>query len=552
MRTVPLHESLRVEFKSDAKRLADDELLAAAVCLANTEGGMLYIGVEDDGTITGLHQAHQNTTSLIAMIANGTNPPLSVRCELLQEEGRAVARIEVPKSERLVATSKGLLQRRRIQANGKPECIPFYPTEFMSRQSDLGLLDYSAMPVMSAEITDLNPLERERLRQLIDKYGGDRYLVGLSDDELDGALGLIRREQDRLVPTVAGLLILGREAALRQHVPTHEIGFQVLQGTDVKVNEFYRMPLLWIFERVISQFTARVSEDELQFGLFRVPVPDYDLRAFREAFVNALVHRDYTRLNAIYIQWKDEGITISDPGGFVEGVSLANLLVVEPHPRNPYLADIFKRVGLTERTGRGVDLIYQGMLRYGRPAPDYSLSSREAVRVTLAGGEADLGLLRIILEEEKRMNTSTLPVDTLLALNLLRRERRIDTSMLALAIQRDQGAARTVLEKLVETGLIEARGIKKGRMYVLSPQMYRILGQPEGYIRQAGFDDIQQEQMILQYIDVTGKITRNEAADLCKINEDQAFRLLRKLTKQAKIRREGEGRATVYMKGTSA
>jgi ATP-dependent DNA helicase RecG len=307
MRTVPLHESLKVEFKSDVKRLSDDELSAAVVCLANTEGGEIYIGVEDDGTITGLHPMHQNATSLSALIANGTNPPQSVRCVTFQEEGQNVARIEVPKSDRLVATSKGLLQRRRIQANGKPECIPFYPPEFMSRQSDLGVLDYSALPVTGAQTTDLNPLERERLRQLIAKYGGDRYLVGLSDDELDGALGLIRRENDHIVPTAAGLLILGREAALRQHLPTHEIAFQVLQGTDVKVNEFYRAPLLWVFERVIDQFTARVSEDEMQFGLFRVPVPDYDLRAFREAFVNALVHRDYTRLNAIYIQWKDEG-----------------------------------------------------------------------------------------------------------------------------------------------------------------------------------------------------------------------------------------------------
>jgi hypothetical protein len=46
------------------------------------------------------------------------------------------------------------------------------------------------------------------------------------------------------VPTVAGLLILGREAALREHLPTHEVAFQVLDGTHVRVNDFYRTPLL--------------------------------------------------------------------------------------------------------------------------------------------------------------------------------------------------------------------------------------------------------------------------------------------------------------------
>src|SRR6185437_747113 len=126
---------------------------------------------------------------------------------------------------------------------------PFYPHEFVSRQSDLGTLDYSALPIKGANVDDLDPLERERLRQLIERYGGDRTLVGLSDEEVEGALGLVRREEGRRVPTVAGLLLLGREAALRDHLPTHEVAFQMLSGTYVRVNDFYRTPLLKTFER---------------------------------------------------------------------------------------------------------------------------------------------------------------------------------------------------------------------------------------------------------------------------------------------------------------
>jgi len=112
-------------------------------------------------------------------------------------------------------------------------------------------------------------------------------------------------------------------------------------------------------------------------------VPNYDLRAFRESFVNALVHRDYTRLGAVHVRWEQEAIIVSNPGGFVEGVTLENLLVVEPRPRNPLLADAMKRIGLAERTGCSVDLIYEGMLRYGRPAPDYQRSDRYSVVVRL-------------------------------------------------------------------------------------------------------------------------------------------------------------------------
>ena len=104
-----------------------------------------------------------------------------------QEAGRTVARIDVPKSVRLVATAEGLLQRRHLQADGTPQCVPFHPHEFASRQSDLGVLDYAALPAAKATEADFDPLERERLRQLVERYGGDRLLLTLSDEELDGA-----------------------------------------------------------------------------------------------------------------------------------------------------------------------------------------------------------------------------------------------------------------------------------------------------------------------------------------------------------------------------
>ncbi|MEZ2247282.1 hypothetical protein [Microcoleus sp.] len=111
------------------------------------------------------------------------------------------------------------------------------------------------------------------------EFKSDRTLLSLTDEELDGALGFVRSENGVRFPTVVGLLILGRESALREHLPTHEVAFQVLEGTQVRVNDFYRTPLVKLFERVMEQFEVRVEEDEVQIGLFRVPVPNYDRRA---------------------------------------------------------------------------------------------------------------------------------------------------------------------------------------------------------------------------------------------------------------------------------
>lgn len=537
-------ESLTLEFKSDLKCLSDRELVAAVVALANTEGGDLLLGVEDDGTVTGLHPNHENVSGLPAMVANKTNPSISVRVELVEVDGRKVARISVPKSRQLVSTSEGLLQRRRLMANGKPQAVPFYPHEFIQRQSSMGLADPSAMPVREVSADELDPLQRLRIRNAIRKYGGDQSLLPLADAELDGALGLTTSIDGREFPTLAGLLILSNEGMLRRHLPAYEVAFQVLRGTNVLVNEFFRKPLLETFEEVELLFKARVTEEEIQVGLFRVPIPNFDRRAFREAFVNALVHRDFNRLGAVHVRIDDDGLSISNPGGFVDGVTLDNLLVVSPRSRNPLLADIIKRIGLAERTGRGIDRIFEGMLRYGRPAPDYSMSDSSTVTVQMLGVDADLEFLKMIIEQEDR--TGGMPIDSLIILSRLREERRLTTSDLAVSVQKTEATVRASIEKLTEAGLVDAHGTGRGRTYTLSAKVYQRAGQKAAYVRQAGFDPIQQEQMVLSFIDKHGSIKRADVAELCHLSLPQAYRLLKRLEKQGKIIQSGKMRHAFY------
>jgi ATP-dependent DNA helicase RecG len=416
-----------------------------------------------------------------------------------------------------------------------PERLPFLPHS-----------DYSALPVAGATLADLDALERQRLRQAIEHYGGDRTLLRLDDESFDGALGLTRTEAGVRRPTVAGLLLMGREGALREHLPTHEVAFQVLAGTDVKVNDFYRWPLVRLFERVDEQFSIRVVEEEMQAGLFRVPIPTVDRRAFREALVNALVHRDFTRLGAVHVRWNEDELSISSPGGFVEGVTLDNLLVVEPKPRNPLLADAMKRIGLAERTGRGVDLIYQGLLRFGRPAPDYSRSDRVGVTVALSAAPADRNFLSVVLEQEGRLG-GPLPVESLLLLSRLREVRRLDAAEVGALIQKPATATRVLLERLVESGLIQAHGNTRARTYTLSPEIYRQLGEDAAYVRQAGFSRLQQEQMVLSMARQKGTISRKDVADLCQLGDHQATRLLGQLVAEGKLLRQGERKSAVYV-----
>ncbi len=550
--TLPLAETLTVEFKSDRKRLPDDELVESLVCMANTDGGELWLGVEDDGTPTGLHQAHQNLFGLPGLVAARTSPSLAVRVEPVELAGVRVARITVPKSSGEVATTAGVYLRRRIKQDGTPECVALLPHERSSRASRFGLVDVSAQAVAGATLADFDPLERERLRQTVRQYGGDRVLLELDDEAMDGALGFTTRDEaGQRVPTLTGLLLIGRETALRDKVPTHEFAFQVLAREAVAFNEFRRFPLLKALDWLETNFRPYNPEREIQVGLFRVPVPKVDMGAFREAVANALVHRDYHRLSAVHVRLDDDGLTISNPGGLVEGVTLDNLLITEPRPRNRTLADAMKRVGIVERSGRGVDTIYRGMLRFGRPEPDYSRTDSNSVVLQLETASADEVFLKLVVEQEGRQGGAPLPIDSLIALAALREHKRLSAEGLASHIQRDAVRARRTLERLVEAGLVEAHGNVRSRSYTLSADMYRAKGEQVAYTRQTGFSSLQHEQLVLGHVRHYGRIQRSEAMELCRLSGDQAQKLLKRLTADGRLVKQGEKRWTFYTLGDS-
>ena len=194
--------------------------------------------------------------------------------------------------------------------------------------------------------------------------------------------------------------------------------------------------------------------------------------AFREGLINAFCHRDYSILQSVRVAVEDEGLTISSPGGFIEGVNLDNLLTVEPHGRNPVLTDALKRIGLAEKTGRGIDRIFEGSIVYGRPLPDYSETTPAYVKLFIQRAEPDLAFARMISNEENRLGRS-LPINSLLILSALRMQRRLNIHELTSAVHLNEVRVKANVEKLVEAGLVEAVGSNKARSYILSSKVYK-------------------------------------------------------------------------------
>ena len=411
--------------------------------------------------------------------------------------------------------------------------------------SSLSLLDYSAQPVPDATYQDLDPVERERLRNIIRSYRGETALLELNDEELDKALQLVTMQDGAIVPTFSGMLLIGRKEALKRHMPTAEASIQVLVGTDIKVNESFYLPILAAFEKISDTFSAWNHSEEMEQGLFRITIPDYDPRAFREALVNAFCHRDYSVLGRVLIQITDEGMTISNPGGFIDGIRADNLLDAEPHGRNPALADAMKRIGLAERTGRGIDRIFEGSLLYGRLLPDYSNSTQSSVKLFIPKGPTDKAFICMVSEEQQRLGRS-LPIHLLLALDAVKQLHRASVQDVAERIHTDEGRVRVVLETLVESGLVERLGNGRGRYYIMSSRYSQKTNNAVEYVRNRDIDALRHQELVMQLAQTKGEVTRADVVELLHVTPSQAYRILKMLKDAGQLSLEGTGAGAKY------
>ena len=547
MRTVPTREMLDVEFKSDVKCYPDHDLIEEIVGMANTVGGILYLGVEDDGTITGVHKKHKDAIGVTALIANSTVPPISVRAEIITEEDRDILKIEIPRSRGVVSTTSGKILRRRLKLDGSPEVIPMYPYEIPSRLSELGMLDYSAQPLPGATLEDFDPNQRVRLRKIIQsRQGGEKALLALPDDELDIALHFVTDVAGKYVPTVTGMLLIGKEDRIAELIPTARACFQVLEGTAIRINEDSTKCLLELFETYETYIKAWNPERETEYGLFRIPIPEFDWAAFREGLVNAFCHRDYTMLGAVRVLIDDEGMTISNPGGFIDGVNLKNLLTVEPHGRNPALADAMKRIGLAEKTGRGIDRIFEGSIVYGRPWPDYSESTSRNIKLFIQRAKADLPFAKFVADEQNRQGRS-LSIYTLMILSVLYNEKRSTIDRIVEMTNLSENKVRSAMEIMVESGLAEASGRGKNRSYILGKKIYRENDEAIQYVRQTDIDSIRYPELVMKLAHTqNGIISKQDVTELLNVTPTQAYTIIKKLQNEGKLERICSGKYAKY------
>lgn len=485
------------------------EAIEYSVCFANKNGGVIVFGVKDRtrgraNAVTGCTRYDLDVWR--RGIYDGTRPNLTVDIEELGVPEGMLLLVRVPKCPpQAYGTSSGVF-KIRVGKN----CMPMDPATFQRLQVAAGAIDWSAEIAEKCSLDDVDPVEVARLRNILKAKRPSSTLNGLKDSDLLKAIGALRDGK----PTRACILTVGTKDALSRHFPQHEMIYLYLEKkTEIEKRENLKAPLLHTITRVEELLKANNPIRTLKAGLFHIDIPAYPDEVVREALLNALIHRDYLAVGSVYVRHLPRELVVSNPGGFVGGITPKNILHAEAKQRNRLLAEIFEKIGLVERAGIGRQRIFIPTLAFGKRPPVYE-ADEHTVKLTIFDGTYDEALAGYVAERQR--GGHDFEIDELLLLAYLREHPEIDVAAAAEFCQRPQARIRDILDRLSQQkdAWLERRGRKGGVTYHLTRGAAAKLASKAAYTKARGIDPIRFPEMIRAYVAQHGSINNSECREL--------------------------------------
>lgn len=512
-----------------------------AVCFANQKGGTMVLGVRDnvkgrENAVTGC--SGYNIHEIKSSVYEATDPKILIDIEELnfEETGVTLLLVHIPQGIGVYTTTDGT-GKIRI---GKT-CKPLTGSMRQRRLVELGLLDVSGEAISKLSEEDLDKLEIERLRNIIRARNPKSSLLKLGEKELLKNIGIIKDN----IPTVAGVLLVGKEETIEEHAPAHEVIYLHMKN-DVSYDQRSdcKKGILHILEDIYKNIEIYNKITTIKMGLFHFEIEDFPKDTYREAILKALLHRDYSEGGAVFIKHYKDRIEISNPGGFISGITPENIIRQDSRPRNRHLAEALRRIGLVEKAGMGIKGMFYTQLASGKETPTYS-SDEHNVRVVIKNGTLDEPFVRFIKESEKK--GKELGLEELLILSILKRQREVSLNEAIHILQLDALRTREILMKMTNRGYLEKSGIKRGQVFRLSGNLYKQLGESISYVRERGIDEVRYPELVLKFVKEYGSISNRQVRELLGVDRNRAFRILSQLEAGKKIKKIGSGRGATYV-----
>lgn len=329
------YESERIEYKS---QLVDD-IYKEVIAFANTDGGVIYIGVDDQGNVTGIEHVDETYTRLTNGIRDAIQPDVTMFVRYILQDNQVI-RIEVGEGSYKPYYLKGKgLKPNGVYVRQGATCVQASPEQIrqMIKDSDGDVFE------------DMRSLRQELTFDEAEAAFG-RYKVEFAEDKYI-ALGLRNIHDDQYTNLA---LILSDQC---QHTTKIAV-FGDTENTIFKDAKEFGGSLFKQLDDSYS-YLALCNRTAATFkGLERIEKPDYPEEAIREGLLNALVHRDYSYSGSIIINVNEACMEFISIGGLLPGLSAEDIRSGISQPRNRKLAEIFHRLRLIESYGTGIRKIY--------------------------------------------------------------------------------------------------------------------------------------------------------------------------------------------------
>lgn len=426
-----LSESTTVEFK----RQVTDEIRKTVIAFANTEGGSIYIGLNNDGSITGIENADSEMLKLSNMIRDSIKPDItmfvSYSCDEMQ--GRIVIVVTVQKGTECpyYLASKGLRPEGVFVRQGTSS-VPATENAIRKMIKDTDGDNFEKMRSLNQELTFNATMQVFKDRKT---PFGDRHFKTLRLKNEDGLFtNLALLLSDQCSHTIKAAVFEGTSKTIFKD--RREFDGSILK----QLNDAYAY--ISQFNRVRAEFS----------GLYRNDYRDYPEEALREALLNALVHRDYSYSASTLISILEDRIEFVTVGGLVKGVSLSDIMLGISVTRNEWLANVFYRLELIEAYGTGVPKILKSY--EGCPVQPKFESSDNAFKITLPNQNS--------IKSKTELSEAEMTV-----IKLLEKKGKIARKDVEIELGVSQTLSGRILKNLVVKEILQTIGDGKNLRYTL-------------------------------------------------------------------------------------
>lgn len=386
-RMIASGESQTVEFKRDLSQRS--EFASEMIAFANTDGGTILLGVEDDGTITGIKDIDRNLEALASLCRDNCRPSLYPQIEAVAIDGTTVVSITISRKLRTQPPYENNSGQCYVRVGSTKQLASQYKRAQLMERA--GLYRFEEAPIPRSSLKDLR---LDDFREYFEKVS--RMTVADTGDTIENLLEqtrvAVRDESGELRPTVAGMLVFG--AHPQSFLPGSRISVGQFEGSFAgehamrNIEEFIGNLPRMIEE--VTRYVNGVTRPPFHLrGVVRVDGEALPLTVLREAIINAVVHRDYSiEGNQVRVLIFADAIQLRSPGGLTNSMTLDKIRGYNHETRNPLLAQFLRRLNIMEDFGRGIPAMIQAMKVFNHSEPHFEIDGNEFVVTVQLGARA--------------------------------------------------------------------------------------------------------------------------------------------------------------------